>query len=101
MRISILISTLSKQTLLQVDDNKKLVLYNGEKKNIDYKKLIADICLLTSTWKSEYTKNSYIDGESFEIIIDDNEKKFTYRGKNSFPNDYSSLKEILAEVGDA
>ena len=47
MRISILISTLSKQTLLQVDDNKKIVLYNGEKKNIDYKKLIADICLLT------------------------------------------------------
>ena len=101
MKIDIKITSIAENILLQIDDEKNIVLYNNERKNIDAKKLSSQICLLVVSWKHTYINNSIIDGESFEITIHETDKDVVYSGRNSFPYDYEELKNLLLEVKNA
>ena len=101
MKITIKIYNFNQQTKICIDEKKNLLTFNGIKKNLNIPEITEKICILVSAWQNSYVNTSNIDGENYEIIIDENEKKFIYSGKNSFPHNYLELKKIVEEVKNA
>ncbi len=80
--------------------------YDGELFPIDNKLLInylSSLFSITEDWEEEYIDTTFIDGDSWNlVIIYNNGNSKEYKGTSSFPNNFNSLEnlnyKLLSEV---
>ena len=53
---------------------------------------------IISSWEKNMINPFIIDGESYEIIIQDEPEKLKYVGKNYFPSNYYKFKNLISEI---
>lgn len=98
MYIIVIIKSLSRVTELHLDGEKGVVILNNNiVEGINANRLINRILRITVSWEKNMIGEG-LDGEEYNIYITNGDKSAEYHGKNSFPNNYFELKDLLNEV---
>ncbi len=98
MKITVRISTLTGKQNIIADDNTKTITYNGKISSVSPFIFIATVLKLVKNWQPNMVNPLAKDGEDFFVEINDGQNTRTYKGKNSFPDNYFRLKNLVKEV---
>lgn len=98
MQILINIFNLTQIIDIIVDTNKNLFLLGDKKISIDTNNFANNLISIISSWKNEMINDSIIDGEHYSITIKENNVTTKYIGRNSFPPNYSTFKNLILGV---
>lgn len=95
MKIKINISNM--QDLINVyasDEEDKQLIVNGKTIETDVDEFITQVLFITNSWNPVYSGFG-VDGESFNLLFENNGKKREINGKNSLPTNYHKLKNLV------
>lgn len=93
--IEILITNLENEINLIIDVEKKRVILKDRMMIITSDK-IDELLRIIRAWKNEYN-GTIIDGESFLIKINVENKVEIIKGQGEYPNNYQTLKDWISE----
>lgn len=82
---------------INLDTNK--IIFNDKEKIYDNKKILqifSRIIETTKNWKKSYDNPYMIDGISFELEINMNNKVNIYKGHNETPDNFYEIKNIIS-----
>ncbi len=77
---------------------KNVVIINNKEYNIETK-TIEDLIKIISIWDHEYYDSSYMDGNTFEVVVYSNEKDI-FRGIRGVPRNYDSFSKLVWSIYD-
>ena len=62
--------------------------------------VIEELFRIIRTWDKEYIDNTYSDGNRYEIIIYEGNKREVYRGVRKGPKNYKEFSELIRGIYD-
>ena len=99
MKVFVKIVNLNEVIDIYADDKLKVIKFNNKDINFDAEKFVGEVSFITYNWKEENFNNNILDGERYliKIVSNDNQERKIV-GKNSFPENYAKLKQLIEEV---
>lgn len=98
MKIKIILKSNFEILKIECDTNTNKFLVNNIQKNINAYEFADKICGIVLGWKNEYNGPQILDGESFIIEIQEDNKTNSYTGFNAFPQNYNKFLKLIMEV---
>ena len=96
MKVKIKVMSMIRNVHIKVLDDKLWV--NDELKNIDVECFLRRLFCIVATWKNTLIDLSIVDGESYEVFIDDGQNNAKYVGKSRYPKNYNEFIKLIDEV---
>lgn len=102
MKITIDLFGDKKQVKIFLDDNKRIFLMNGEKReSADIDEFASRLLRIVSRWKEKYYDPFSLNFQGYDIDIEKDNKVYSYTARGILPNnfsDFSKLIESLSEI---
>ena len=96
MKVKIKVMSMTRKDTIIVENNNMFV--NGIEKEADIEKFLRRLFCIVASWESELINLAVLDGESYEINIDDGINVAKYIGKNKYPKNYGEFINLINEV---
>jgi len=95
--VNIKLQTLAKITDITIDDQQRFFL-DGKQQKINVDNFMFHLKNIVRNWEEEYINQSILDGLSFSVTLTKDGRKFTSRGRNKFPDNFSCFLRLIEEV---
>ena len=96
MQINITLTSLKKNTKIQLSDNKCVC--DGKVKTLNCQEFIARILNIVAIWKPQMINKDIIDGLSYKVEVLNGDKTYKFDGQNCFPDNFIEFENVIKEI---
>ena len=95
--VHIKLQTLTDNFEIKIDDKDRFFV-NGIQQKINIETFMFHLKYIVEDWEPKYENNNLLDGLSYSVVIDKGQDKFSSKGINKFPKNFSSFLQLIEEV---
>ena len=95
--VNIKLQTLTDSFEIKIDEQDRFFV-NGMQQKINTETFMFHLNYIVKDWEPKYENNSILDGLSYSVVIDKGQDKFSSKGINKFPKNFSSFLQLIEEV---
>ena len=95
--VNIKLQTLTDNFEIKIDEQDRFFV-NGVQQDINVRTFMFHLKYIIEGWEPEYVNNKITDGLSYSVVINKGQDKFSSKGINKFPKNFSSFLRLIREV---
>ena len=83
---------------IMFDTDAEELFLNGVKKDIDVDDFAIRFLLIVSSWDEKMVDEEILDGDSYHIIIKEDQLKKEYFIQNEYPESFNDFIDLIGEI---